>query len=64
MHLIGLQVSFHSAMKHGNDVSNMAGCLQVVKIYSFMREIKIYIHASYIVFLSVKSENKNFIKEK
>ena len=61
--LIGLQVCFYSAMKHENDVYNMVGCLQVVRIYSFMKEIKVYIRALYIVFLFVKTENNNFIKE-
>ena len=60
--LIVLQVCFHSAMKHENDVSNVIGCLQIVRIYSFMKEIKVYIRASYIVFLFVKIKN-NFIKE-
>ena len=50
-------------MKHEHDVSNMVGCLQVVRIYSFMKEIKVYIRASYISFLFVKTENNNFIKE-
>ena len=36
---------------------------QVVRIYSFMNEIKVCIRASYIVFLNVKTENINFIKE-
>ena len=54
--LIGQQVCFHSAMKHENDVSDMIGCLQVVRIYSFMKERKLYIHASYIVFLFVVSK--------
>ena len=36
---------------------NMIGCLQVVRIYSFMKEIKLYIRASYIVFLFFKTEN-------
>ena len=49
-------------MKHENDVSNMVGCLQVVKICSFIKETKVYIRASYIVFIFVKTEN-NFIKE-
>ena len=40
----------------------MVGCLQVMRIYSFMEEIKVYIHDLYIVFLFVKTENK-FIKE-
>ena len=44
---------FRIAMKHENDVSNMFGCLQVVKIYSFMKEMKVYIHASYIAFVLV-----------
>ena len=39
---------------------DMIGCLQVFRIYSFMKEIKVHIHASYIVFLFVKKENKNF----
>ena len=34
--LIGLQVRFHSAMKHENHVRNMVGCLQGVKIYIFI----------------------------
>ena len=41
--LIGLKVCFHSAMKHENDVSNMVDCLQVVRSYSFMKEIKVHI---------------------
>ena len=35
-------------MKHENDV---VGCLQIGRIYSIMKEIKLYIHTSYIVFL-------------
>ena len=50
-------------MKQENDVNNMVGCLQVVRIYSFMKEIKLYIRALFIVFPFVKMEN-NFIKEK
>ena len=46
-------------MKHENDVSNMVGSLQVVRIYSFMKETKVYINASFIVFLFVKKENDN-----
>ena len=42
-------------------MSNMIGCLRVVRIYSFMKEIKLYIRASYIVFLFVKSKT-NFKK--
>ena len=56
-------VFMHSAMKHENDVSSMVCCLQVVRIYSFMKEIKVYVRALYIVFLFVKTENINFIKE-
>ena len=41
----------------------MVGCLQVVRIYSLMKEIKVYIRALYIVFLVVKTENNNFKKE-
>ena len=44
-------------MKHENDVSNMVGYLQVVRIYSFMKEIKVNIRASYIVFFFDKTEN-------
>ena len=40
----------------------MTGYLQVVKIYSFMKEIKVSLRASYIIFLFVKTKN-NFIKE-
>ena len=57
--LIGLLMYFHSVMKHEKDVSNMVDCLQVVRIYSFMKEIKVYILASHIVFLFVKTENNN-----
>ena len=32
--LIGLQVCSHRAMKHENGVSNMVGCLRVVRNYS------------------------------
>ena len=51
-------------MKHENDVSDMLGYLQVVKIYSFKKERKkiMYIHAVYIVFFLVKSEHINHIK--
>ena len=35
--------------KHKNDVCNMVGCFQVVKIYSFMKQIKVNIHTLYIV---------------
>ena len=52
---------FHGAMKHKNDASNTSGCFQVVKIYTFMKEMKLYICTLSIVFLFVKSEN-NFIK--
>ena len=45
---IGLQVCFHSGMKDKNDVGNMVGCLQVVRIYSFMEEI-IYIFVLCII---------------
>ena len=60
--MIGLQVCFHSAMKHENDVSNVVDCLQVVRIYRFKKKIKVQTCASYTVFLFVKSEN-NIIKE-
>ena len=56
---------FMAAMNHKNNVSDMSGFLQFVRIYSFMTEMILYIlHicASYNVFLFVKSENNIFIK--
>ena len=53
--LIGLQVCFHSAMKHENDVSRCG--LTVSELW------EITVSALYIVFLFVKTENNNFIKE-
>ena len=53
----------HSAMKHKNEVSGIIGCFQVVTIYSLWKKCYIHVHASYIVFLFVKLENNNFIKE-
>ena len=50
-------------MRHENGVSNVVGCFHVVRIYSFVDEIKVYLHASYIVFLFVKTENNIFKKE-
>ena len=61
--LIGQEVCFRSAMKHENDVSIEVGCFQVARIHYFMKEIIVYIRASYIVFLFVKTKNNNFIKE-
>ena len=61
--LIGLQECFHSTMKHENDMGNVVCCVPVVRIYSFMKKIKVYIRASYIVFHFVKTQNSNFIKE-
>ena len=58
-----LQVCFYSAMKHEDDVSKYGWLSLVVRNYSFMTEIKIYIRASYIVFLFTKTENNNFVKE-
>ena len=34
---------FYSAMKHENDVSDMISSLQFIRVYSFMKEIKLYI---------------------
>ena len=55
---------FHSAIKHENDVRNMVSCLQLqmVRIYSVMKEAKLT-RASYIVFLIVKLKNNKCIKE-
>ena len=46
-------------------LTNMVGYLQVVRIYSFMKKIKVYIRTSYIIFLFIiKMENNyNLIKE-
>ena len=45
-------------------VSDMIGCLQIARIYSPMKKMKLYKHALYNVFLSVKLElNNNFMKE-
>ena len=54
-------MSLHIAMEHENDVSNMVGCRQVVRIYSFMSEIKLHIRTSYIVVLFVNLETNHFI---
>ena len=61
--LIDQQLCFHSAMKHENDVSDMVGCLQVVRIYSFMKDIKVHVcvRTSDIVFLFVKMEIKEHV---
>ena len=53
--LIGLQVCFHSAMKHEN-WGEQCG-LTVLELWEFT------VGASYIVFLFVNNENNNFIKE-
>ena len=49
---------YTSLLSYGlNDhYDNMVGCLQVTRIHSFMKEIKVYIRASYIIFLFVKGE--------
>ena len=60
--MIGQQACFHSAMKYKNDVSKMVGCLQVVRIYNFMKVIKLYTRTLYIVFFFVKTDNNNFYK--
>ena len=48
----GKQPSFYDT----NGMSDMIGCLQVVGICSFMKEIKLYLCD--IVFLFVKLENR------
>ena len=50
-------------MKHENGVEYMIGCNQGVRIYSFMKEIKLYIRALCIVFYFLKSDNNKFTKE-
>ena len=54
--LIGQQDCFHRAMKLKNDMSSDNSQFHE-------RNITIYVRALYIVFLFVKSENDNFIKE-
>ena len=56
--LISLQVCFHSAMKHGNGMSNMVKCLWVVRIYNFMEEMRVY-----LLLHILPLENNDFIKE-
>ena len=55
---------FIAAINNENDVSSMIGCLQFVRIYSFMKG-KNYtcIRASSIFLLFVKFENDNVINE-
>ena len=43
---------YNSAMKH----EKLLDCLQVVRIYSFMKEMIVYTRVSHIVFLFVKTE--------
>ena len=47
---------FHSAMKHENDVSDTISFLQIVRIYGFMKEMKLYTRALFII-IFVKWEN-------
>ena len=51
--LIGLQMRFQSAMNHENDVSNMVGCLEVVRIYRQFYERNLSIHTRFIYRLSL-----------
>ena len=44
------------AMKQENDARNIVGSLQIVKMYTFMKVIKLYILALYSIFLFVKTE--------
>ena len=53
--LIDKQLSFYSTMRRKNDVSDIIGCLQVVRIYIFMNEIKLYISTSYLYYFSLLS---------
>ena len=47
-------------MKRENYVKNMISCLEVLRIYSFVKKTKLYINTSSIVFLFVKIVNNNF----
>ena len=53
--LIGQHECFYNVMKHENKVSNMVGSLQVLRIYIFMKEIKLYTYVLHItmVFLLI-----------
>ena len=44
--LIGLQVCFHSAMKHENGVSNVADCLRAVRIKALKYTLRISFYSS------------------
>ena len=48
-------------MEHKNDESNMVACLQIVRSYSFIKEVKLYVRVSNFVFLFVKSKINSFI---
>mgnify|MGYP001794487453 CR=1 FL=1 len=50
-------------MKHKNDLSDITVSLQIVRIYGFVKDIKLYKRALYIVFLFVMSKNTNIVKE-
>ena len=51
---IGQQVCFHNTMKHVNDESDMIGRVEVVKMDSFMKEIKlVYIIMCFVYCLSL-----------
>ena len=52
----------YSTLKLENSVSDEICCFQVVRIYSFMNKIKLYIRASYFIFPVLKLENNNFLK--
>ena len=52
----------YSTLKLENSVSDEICCFKVVRIYSFMNKIKLYIRASYFIFPVLKLENNNFIK--
>ena len=51
--LVHSVLNFHSTMKHENDLRALIDGLQVVRIYSFIKEIKLFKRTSYIVFLFV-----------
>ena len=61
--LIAHQVCFHSATKYENDVSDIIGWFQIVRIYSFTKEINIYKHALCVIILVVKLENNYSLTE-
>ena len=54
---------FHNSTKHENDVS-VDWLSPSCENLHFHEKLKLYIHASHIIFVFCKSENNEFLKEK